>query len=299
MIKGTMSLVLLWFVLAIPVSLEAQGIGGRLRQRAQETVSGKKEAEQTEVDRSKIFTGDVLEITEAAMKGFMIGLETEYRLLTEFAALLDTYKSPEDFQQCKTELPSSPEAMEIMARMGNMSANATDDDIRRAIEKMNEDMVALQKQKCGGDVTEDWPNTKRDEKLREIGVKAAAAAIPVRPPEPRPTGGPSPLDDESYIAYQQQQGMTFQQYIIFKERVNAYCAYKKLKGDNMLVTPGDGWNLSFSAKALDAKAGNVSWVFTADEIKVMDDHCDGVVLEIGKITMILEMAPINIYGKTK
>jgi hypothetical protein len=37
----------------------------------------------------------------------------------------------------------------------------------------------------------------------------------------------------------------------------------------------------------------------AEEVIVIDDHRDGVVLQIGKITQIIELAPINIRGRTK
>ena len=284
-------------LLLIPASIDAQGIGGRLRQRAQDAVSGDKKADQTEIDKSKVFINDVVEISEAAMKGFQVGIETEIRLLTEFATLLDTYKSPEEYERCQQEIATSPEAMEIFNLMASIPDNATAEEIQRINEKMNEQFAALMKKKCGPSIVEDWPQSKRAERLREIATKAAAAAGPVRPPEPVPSGGPSSGDDESYTFPRQQQGMTLQAYIIFKERVNAYCAFKKLKGDSMPVTPGDGYNLSFPASALDGSSNPAMWIFTADEVRQMDDHCDGLVVQIGKITQIIEMAPINIYGK--
>ncbi len=302
MSKRTLCLMLLWAALGMPASLDAQGVGGRLRQRAQEAIGAdrkdEKKEEKTDIDRAKVFTGDVIEISAAGMKGLHNGLDTEIRLLTEFAALLDTYKSPEEYERCEQETAQSPEGMAILGRMADMPDNVSAEEMQRIIAKMNEDFLALKKKKCGPSIVEDWPQSARTDKLKEIATRAAAAAGPVRSPEPLPPGGPSPSDDgPDWIVAQQQEGMTLQAYITFKERVNAYCLYKKLRGPDMPVTPGDGYNLAFPASALDGGTSKVSWVFTAQEIIEMDDHCDGVVLKIGKIQQIIEMPPIIIKGR--
>jgi hypothetical protein len=183
--------------------------------------------------------------------------------------------------------------------MATLGDSVTTEQIQAATEKMNEQFMALILKECGPSIVEDWPQTKRTQPLEEITAKAAAAAGPVRAHEPLlPSGGPSAAEDEQYF-FTQQQGLSARAFRIYKERVIAYCAYKKLKGNNMPVTPGDGYGMTFAASLLDKTAGDAPWVFTADEVQEMDANCNGVILYVGKITQIIEMAPINIKGRTK
>lgn len=296
MTKRMRFLVLVCLALAIPSGAKGQ-VSGRLRQRVQQALGGEKKDEPTGIDRSKVFTGDVIEITAAGMRGLHNGLDTEIRLLTEWAALLETYKPHEEYQRCEGGLAASPEGMAIMLPMANLPDSVSAEEMQRLIEKINKEMNALKREKCGPSIAEEWPQPKRTEKLQEIGRRAAAEAGPVTAPDPPSPGGPAAADDAPAVP-RQQQGLSFQAYIIFKERVNAYCAFKKLKGASMPVTPGDGYNLSFEASALGGGTSKAMWIFTAQEVLEMDPECDKVTLKIGKIQMLVEMPPIYIKGGT-
>lgn len=275
-----------------PSGADAQS-GGRFRARMETAVEPAK-VELVEFDRSKLFINGAVEMTMAGVRGLHRGLDTEIRLLGEFVAQLETYRSSEEYSRCVTNLAMSPEAQQITMRIGTLPENASAERLQSTITKMNEDMQALMKKTCGADVKAEWPQHKREEKLKAIAAQAAAAAGPVSDAS-RGRGGPAPHDD-FFDRDDQQGGMSEQEYAVWKERFTAYCAYKKLRGGKLSVTPGDGYGFGFSAVFLNPKAGTVVWTFSAEEVVLADAECYEVVLKIGKIQQIIEMPPIYIQG---
>jgi hypothetical protein len=112
------------------------------------------------LNRAELFTEDVIEITAAGIRGLLHGLDVEIKLLNEFAALLDTYKSPEDYQKCQGEIALSPEGAAILGQLMKLPSGSTAEAIQAATKKMNDDFAALQLKKCGQNVLETWPVEK-------------------------------------------------------------------------------------------------------------------------------------------
>lgn len=263
-----------------------------------ETADAAAKVELAEFERSKVFINGAVEMTMAGIRGLHRGLDMEIKLLEEFAAELKTFRSPEVYSACVDNLAMSPEAQRIAMRVGALPENATAEQAQNALTKMGEDMQALMKTKCGADVNEEWPQHKRDERLKTIVSRAAAATGPVSDTT-RGRGGPAP-EDEFFDLADQQRAMTDVEYKVWQERVEAYCAYKKLKKGKMNVTPGDGYGYGFAASFLNPAAGKkVAWLFTAEEVVLADAECTELVLKIGKIQEIIEMAPINIRGRRR
>lgn len=275
--RGMVMAVCVLIATAIPTGAGAQ-VGGLIKKKVAEA-AGKDEQKQTpEGDASKVYDENVLELTEPVMKGYMNGLRTELRLLADFADVMNGYKKPEEYERCRQDVATSPEGMEIMLRMANLPDNASAEEMQRAMAKAAEEVLALTKQKCGPDAGEDWPQSKRREKVAEIRAQAAAAAgaggpgqspIPAPPASDHgvqsPHGGPS-VDDAfapgtGFLAAARD-SMTLEQYGISDERAENYCRLLESGAIHPLqpvVYPAPG--------------GKVFWIYSEVEARAIEPHC--------------------------
>ena len=175
----------------------------------------------------------------------------------------------------------SPEGMEILNLMSTLGDSVTAEMIQRATVMMNEQFVALTTKKCGPDANEDWPQTKRKERVDTIVAKAAAAAGPVKlldlPPEP--SGGPA-MEPAFDVRMVQDLGMTLRQYAITWERAENYCLLLQAGAIHPLqpvVHPADG--------------GKVFWVYSEAEARAIEPLCP----EILKVRDDMNLMRLFIY----
>lgn len=250
---------------ALPVDTRAQGVGQRIRKKVADVTGRNEQKDASQPDRTRVYDGDVLELTEPVMKGFMNGVRTEMALLEEFAGLMDTYKRPEEYERCRQETAQSPEGMEIGLRLVNLPDNVSADEMQRVIAKVNEELNALTRKKCGPDASEDWPPAKRRERVEAIVARAADAAGPVRPPRPlpAPSGGPAIEEDGLEPQATQGAGMTLRQYGITLERAENYCRLLEsgaIQPLQPVVHPSSD--------------GKVYWVYSEVEARAIEPHCE-------------------------
>ena len=204
---------------------------------------------------------EVLPITGTLLDGFRTGLDAEIKLRKEFQQLLASYKTREQYAACTGEVAMTEDGQKIMGQLGNLPTNATAEDMQRLMEKMDAEMKALLKQRCGADVDVDWPIGKRAGKLEEIEARAAAA---VDPSADAPMPGPEfQRPEDSGDTELPGAAISVRAYQILKERVVPFCnAYEqgliKLDG-NPVSIPGSG--------------RNIYWVFTAQEAAAIAPRC--------------------------
>lgn len=241
--------------LAVPAVVEAQSIGDRLKKKV--GIGGDEQQQQATAASSTTFSGDVVEITPEVLEHFTNGLKTEIALRAEFAALLATYKTPEEYQQCSNGVATSPEGMKIMERMVNFPENTTLEQMQRIYAEVDVAMKELLAKVCGPD-PQDWTQHKRQEKLAEIEQKAADAAGPATGSSPVPEHGPSVAADDAFAL----RGLPLGVYQLIKERVIPYCMALEsgvIQPGQAVLIPGDG--------------SNTYWVFTAAEAQAIAPHC--------------------------
>jgi hypothetical protein len=237
------------------------------------------------------FNERVVELTKPVVQGLIKGLEVELGLLTEFDKLLATYKTEEEYDECKNRVVLSPEGMRIALQFANLPANTTQEQVQRLTEKMNVDMQALLRTKCGPSISEEWTDYKRREKIEEIhGTGAEAAGLLLSSSAPQQRGGPA--IDEAAEEVQAQKKRTDKMDIAI-ERIKLYCAYKKMSPSMFPMPPGV--NLSIMANRFNPNATGVIF-FTAAEIEAIDYQCDGPVIVVaGEVEIIMDA--IYIRGK--
>jgi hypothetical protein len=205
---------------------------------------------------------DVIPITKRLLAGLKKGLTREIALRKEFKQGLARYRTPEQYRECESQQALTPEGQKILELMTRLPANATAADIQRLSEKMNEELRALTRKNCGGDILEDWPESRRAEKLAAIEAEAAAAVDPgADSPWPAPDRGPSAGDGAGA------RGIGLGEYRILKERLLAYCAIigpvvilRTVAAETDLAAPGE-----------DAE---VFWVFLKSELTEIGNSCD-------------------------
>ena len=204
---------------------------------------------------------DVLPITATLLDGVRTGLDTEIRLRKEFQQLLASYKTREQYGACTAEVAMAEEGQKIMGQIATLPDNVTPAEFQRLMEKMDAEMKALLKQRCGADVDVDWPIGKRSTKLEEIEAQAAAAVNPSADLPVPELDGESPEDaGDNELP---RAGISVRAYQILKERIVPFCmAYEdgliKLDG-NPVQIPGSG--------------RNIYWVFTAQEAAYIAPRC--------------------------
>ena len=239
--------------LAVPAVGEAQSIGDRLKKKV--GLGGGEQQQEATAASASTFNGD--EITPEVLEHFTNGLKTEIALRAEFAALLATYKTPEEYQQCSNGVATSPEGMKIMERMLNVPENPTPEQMQRIYAEGDVALRELLGKVCGPD-PQDWTLQKRQEKLAEIEKKAADAAGPATDSSPSPEHGPSVAADDAFAL----QGMPLLVYQMIKERVIAYC----MALESGAIQPGQ-------AVQFPGTGANIYWVFTAAEAQAIAPMC--------------------------
>lgn len=201
---------------------------------------------------------NTLHITNTLLDGLKVGLNTEIRLREEFEQLLASYKTTEQYDACAAEVGMSEEGQKILNLMTTLKDPIKPEDLLRVTERMDVEMKALLKKKCGEDVRFVWPEGKRAEKLAEIEVHAADAVDPsAEPPVPQ-LDGPSVDAGETFVA-----GIDIWSYQVLKERIPPFClAYQngiiKIDG-NPVSIPGSGTR--------------VYWLYTAEEAAYLAPRC--------------------------
>jgi hypothetical protein len=256
--RMTGSMLCALFVLTVSAGAEAQGIGGLIKKKVEDVKKGDQPDARSEQQKSSFHNADVLPITKTMLDGLKVGITTEIRLRREFRQMLVTsYKTPDQYNACVGEVGMSPEGQKILNLMSTLKDPITPADIQRVTEKMDTDMKALVKQKCGGDVNFDWPMGKRATKLEEIEAQAAAAVNPSSE-EPVPDLDGSSENSGAYAAE-----ISVHAYQVLKERIVPFCmAYEKgtIKIDGKPVAiPGSG--------------RNIYWLFTAEEAAYLAPRC--------------------------
>jgi hypothetical protein len=243
------------------------------------------------------FNERVVELTEPVVRGLLTGLDREIALLTEFRDLLETYKTSEEYDVCQRQVAMSPESQKIVMQIANLPTNSTMEQVQRVTEKMNTDINALLKRRCGDNIDEEWPPGKRMERVKEIHQQAAAAAgllLPGTPPPPPRRGGP--WIDDATTETVQASGSTAP-YDIALERIDAYCKYKK-KSPSMFPMP-PGYNLAISASIIDpfnASLRNHYYSYTPAEMAAIEPMCEsGLIMAVGEIEILMD--DIKITGK--
>jgi hypothetical protein len=209
-------------VLAVPAHTEAQGIKGLIKKKVTSEAKGEEKA----ADKSKSgqpkagpqFGGDLIEITAPVAEDFITARRLQVRLMKELRKELVAYKTPEQYRACGQQVAASPEMQKIIMSLANVPENASEAVMKRAMEKMNADMVALNKAKCGGNIDEDWPQYKRAARVAAIQEEAATAFDAAL--AARAAGTHGPAVGESIWEYAVEPS---RKYSLAEERIDAFC----------------------------------------------------------------------------
>ena len=173
----------------VPVSLlsvasdVAGGQLGALRRKIGEVTKGE-EARKEEAakpgapSKSAVDTAfedrNVIELTDAVLDALERTLETEIKLQGEFMKELAALKTPEQYNACKQEAATSPEAQKIIMKLGELGENPTPEQMQNAMAQMAKDNEALVLKRCGTDVNQ-FNDSWRYKRLQEIRRQAVAA----------------------------------------------------------------------------------------------------------------------------
>jgi hypothetical protein len=278
--SGLALLALGLLVIAPTAPVDAQGIRGLIKKKAEESVR-KPEAAPAEEMPGALRDPDVVPINEETLGHFRRGLDVEIAERAALTKFLAGIKTREQYRACTTNLALSPEGQKIAMRMSELPENATPAQMQAVITKMNEEMNALALTRCGEDPVKYLGNW-RAERLREIEAKAAAAA-----------GPPADSDLESWSAFQPTgpaaeqaaldppvarttlvlAGMTPRQYALYKERVIAFCQAIQ-----------NGWKPPATPIVTMPGTGNGKWVFTQDEVQDLLKHCQTLMQLLTQVT---------------
>jgi len=223
--------------------------------------------------------GDVLVISSETIGRVMRGLDSEAAMLADFHKMLAKYPTREQYEQCKQKAMMSPEGQKVAMAMLNIPSNATAEQTQAIIVKMNADAEAIQNKACPLDPN-DWNDSKRSERVKQIHAKAASLARP----KPAPRTGSLPHAGEELLMYEVNPfdaladtvaadtvvvitggGLSEREYGILIERMIFYCEAKKTtdmspdKGD--LKVPGAGQGMY--------------WIFKKEELAALKNFdCD-------------------------
>jgi hypothetical protein len=167
--------------LSVPSAAEAQGSTGAPKPLDQ--------AAQNELTINLGLSRDI-EITDALLEDFSTGLKTELRLWEELLQALSAYKSSEEYQVCSRQVGGSPEWLKILMAV-KVPPLAPSEELERIEKKLNAELSAMVRQKCGADIEEDWPASKRHERATEIEAAGAAAFDAARAARAARPGGPA------------------------------------------------------------------------------------------------------------
>ena len=291
LLAGTMAL-------TMATVAEAQ-IGGLIKKKVAEAVKGpeKTEAKPADGEKKSIYNDEIVEMTGPVLDGFANGLRTEIALRNEFREVLAKLKTPAQYQSCTNDAAASPEGQKISTRILSLPESVSAEEMQRVIAKAGQDLDALQEKKCGKDPAVEWSDERRAEKLKEIELKAAAAAGPVRPPstDPDPAreevdGGPfdtsaSSLPMESAFHFtgpvfepQAIPSMPLLVYAMFKERVFMFCD-AQIKGTIEVDSKG---NVRIPGIGV-----GIYGVFSAAEASALKGRCDAIMKLLEKLNGVI------------
>lgn len=254
---GTFGLLLAALVALAPCRAEAQ-LGG-LKKKLKATVKGNDQsaAAKKADPGGPRFGGDLIEITEPVLDGFIRGVRTEVALQKEFRDLLAKYPTQEQYQACKLQAAQSDEAQKLAMAVLNLPENTSAAEFQRITTKAATDLEAIQKKRCPLDPNE-WDGSKRTKRLEEIQLKAVEAAGSISPSDASAPLAAGPLSVGAYA--------------LLKERIVAFCMSKLDPKADFSVTPvqvpGSGTNIYFvytsaEAKLLQAKCSMLMGVMSA------------------------------------
>ncbi|HEY5546228.1 MAG TPA: hypothetical protein VIK50_09250 [Gemmatimonadaceae bacterium] len=274
-------------------------IGGLIKKKVAEKVKGpeKTEVKPADGEKKSVYNDEIVEMTGPVLDGFMNGLRTEIALRNEFREVLAKLKTPAQYLACTNDAAASPEGQKISTRILSLPESVTAEEMQRVVTKASQDLVALQEKKCGKDPAVEWSDEKRAEKLKEIELKAAAAAGPVRPPstDPDPAredvdGGPFdtsvsslPMEWALHVTgpvFEPQAipSMPLLVYAMFKERVFMFCD-AQIKGKIEIDSKG---NVRFPGIGLGIYA-----VFSAAEASALKGRCDAIMQMLEKLNGVI------------
>jgi hypothetical protein len=121
------------------------------------------------------FGSAVLEITQANFDAVIRGLNAELKLQDEFRQVLAKFPTDEQYAACKAHVPESPEGKKLMAEYANAMQDPKPAEMQRRMLAVGEKLEALEKTQCPNDPYT-WNSSKRMEKLEQIREQAAEAA---------------------------------------------------------------------------------------------------------------------------
>lgn len=214
--------------------------------------------------------GDVLEISNESLSRLMRGMDAETAMLADFEKVLAKYPTREQYEQCTSKAMQTPEGQKAMAPLLNMPSNVTREQVQAITEKINADVITVQKKACPFDPN-DWTDYKRSERMKRIHSKAAsmARAKPLTSTySPREIGQPALLFDvnpydalpdtvnDTLLVIRGSGGFSDHQYEVLIERLVEYCGLKK----EMDVSPRKG-----GVKA-PGSGKDIYWVYTEAEL---------------------------------
>jgi hypothetical protein len=196
--------------------------------------------------------GGVLVISPETIARVIRGLDSEAAMLADFHKVLAKYPTREQYEQCKHQVMLGPEGQKIAMGMVNLPQNATPEQTQAVITKLNLEVEALQKKRCPLDPN-DWNDSKRSERVKQIHEKAASLARPKPAPSTALKFVVNPFDalpdtvSADTVLVITGGGLSEREYSILIERLVKYCEARKLmdmspdKGD--VKIPGAGQDL--------------------------------------------------------
>jgi hypothetical protein len=265
--------------LAISSPSDAQ-LGGLVKKKVEEKAKAPEKKDAGPGAQSP-FNGDVLEITPSVFEGFVHGLRTEVALTREFRAELAKHPTVEQERECTTKWALTPEAQKLMLGF-QPPENTPAEQLMELQLKHSKNMEAEMRKRCPKNVNDVWPNGKRNERLEEIKVKAAASAGPVASGAENSGGhedhgGPSDVETHATAFYAPLvAGLTVTQYGILLERIKRFC--DELKANAALGRGGSG------GVRFPGSGAGMFWVYSATEAQTLSQaNCQRVYDLIGQL----------------
>ena len=236
-------------------SVEAQL--GSVGKKLKEAVKGKEQVDPKKDAAGKpIFNEDVLEITAPVLDNFIRAMQAEIAGQKELKDLLATIPTPEQYETCQQQPAVVAEMQKILMSLANVPKNTTQEEMQRISQKLQSDMEAMVKKKCGINPSE--ASSLKAEKQREIESRVLAV------------GGAGGASNQTQTG-----PLTAKQYLMLKERAIAFCMSK-------LAAPGT----DFSVERVEAPGirSGLMWVYTSEEAKRLQARCKEIA-EFGKQVM--------------
>ncbi len=264
-----------WFALlasvvavAVPQGAQAQ-LGGLIKKKVNELTKPPVAAPA----KPTYDNPDVLTITEPVLVALEKGLKTEVALREAFETELAAMKTQPQYQQCQMDALGSDAGQKFSESLSAAAEKENQDERTRLMTKLSSDMQAFLLKQCGedpGKLGAGWKVAR----LKEIQLKAAAAAGPIHPGGPGEDSIHGPwLSGESDEANQIQEGMTLTQYLILQERVMAYCKFMKNLTAKDPVDPKEGEGPTPDGGLKIGGYNGKFYVYSEEESKLLQRYC--------------------------